>query len=51
MRFWDASTASLHQIAKFSTAPCFSSDDLDSPPDDDFAEADEDEWPPFRKVL
>nr|CAG4641438.1 EOG090X00I4 [Eurycercus lamellatus] len=50
VRFWDASTAALHQIAKFSTAPCFSSDELDSPPDDEDGEAEEDEWPPFRKV-
>ena len=26
-------------------------DDFDLPPDDEEAEIDEDEWPPFRKVL
>jgi len=50
VRFWDASKAALQQIAKFSTASCFSGDELDSPPEDAEAEADEDEWPPFRKV-
>lgn len=50
MRFWDASKAALQQIAKFSTATCFSGDELDSPPEDAEAEVDEDEWPPFRKV-
>ena len=50
MRFWDASTAALRQVAKFSTSPCFTGDDLDTPPDDAEAEVDEDEWPPFRKV-
>nr|CAG4643000.1 EOG090X00I4 [Ilyocryptus agilis] len=49
VRFWDASTAALHQVAKFSTAQLFSSDDLEAPPDE-VEEAEEDEWPPFRKV-
>jgi hypothetical protein len=50
VRFWDASTAALRQVAKFSTSQCFTGDDLDTPPDDAEAEVDEDEWPPFRKV-
>lgn len=50
MRFWDASTAALRQVAKFSTSRCFVGDDLDTPPDDAEDELDEDEWPPFRKV-
>ncbi len=50
VRFWDASTASLFQISKFSTATCFTSDDLDCTSEDDPVEVDEDEWPPFRKV-
>ena len=49
MRIWDASSAALHQIGKFSTSSCFLSDDMDIPPDDEDAE-DDDEWPPFRKV-
>jgi len=50
VRFWDASTAALRQVAKFSTSQCFTGDDLDTPPDDAEAEVDEDEWPPFRKA-
>jgi len=49
VRIWDASSAALHQIGKFSTSSCFLSDDMDIPPDDEDAE-DDDEWPPFRKV-
>nr|CAH0108278.1 unnamed protein product [Daphnia galeata] len=50
IRFWDASTASLFQISKFSTSSCFSSDDLDCTSENDEADIDEDEWPPFRKI-
>lgn len=50
VRIWDASSAALHQIGKFSTASCFMGDDFDLPPDDEEAEVDEDEWPPFRKA-
>ncbi|XP_046447749.1 lethal(2) giant larvae protein homolog 1-like isoform X2 [Daphnia pulex] len=50
VRFWDASTASLFQISKFSTSSCFSSDDLDCTAESDEREIDEDEWPPFRKI-
>ena len=39
----------MNQIMKFSTSACFSSD-LDSPPDEDDIESEDDEWPPFRKV-
>ena len=39
----------MSQIMKFSTSTCFSSDELDSPPEEDEIES-EDEWPPFRKV-
>jgi len=40
----------MNQIMKFSTSACFSSDELDSPPDEDDLESEDDEWPPFRKV-
>ncbi|GFO39278.1 lethal(2) giant larvae protein-like protein [Plakobranchus ocellatus] len=46
VRFWDASTSSLHLMYKLSTCPVFgirdTTLDVDSP--------DEEEWPPFRKV-
>lgn len=51
VRFWDASNAALCQVAKFSASQCFAGDDLDAPPDDCDLEAEEDDWPPFRKVL
>lgn len=50
VRFWDASTASLCQISKFSTSSCFASDDLDCTLENDPDEIDEEEWPPFRKI-
>lgn len=51
MRFWDASTASLFLLSKFSTSSFFSSDDIDDNPNEDQQVEEEDEWPPFRKVF
>nr|CAG4649071.1 EOG090X00I4 [Scapholeberis mucronata] len=50
VRFWDASTASLFLLSKFSTSSFFSSDDIDDNPNEDQQVEEEDEWPPFRKV-
>lgn len=52
VRFWDASTASVFLLSKFSTSTFFSSDDIDDARGEEQAEEEEEEeWPPFRKVL
>jgi lethal(2) giant larvae protein len=50
VRFWDADGVALAPLYKFSSEPFFTTgDDFD----DDIAEenGDEDDWPPFRKVV
>ncbi len=48
VRFWDSTGTCLTLIATFSSSVLFSSDEMtgDHPRDDD-----DDEWPPFRKVM
>nr|CAG4640608.1 EOG090X00I4 [Eulimnadia texana] len=50
VRFWDASGVALKQIGKFSTAACFTGDDLDAPPEENNEDAEENEWPPSERV-
>ncbi|XP_049822272.1 lethal(2) giant larvae protein homolog 1 isoform X3 [Aethina tumida] len=47
VRFWDAGGVTLTPVYKFSTKEFFSGDDLDDVASPD---ADDDEWPPFRKM-
>nr|CAG4643699.1 EOG090X00I4 [Lepidurus arcticus] len=46
VNLWNASSPALKHLLKLTTAPAFITDDLDGPP----PPAEEDEWPPFRKV-
>lgn len=46
VQFWDASGVSLTHLYKFTTAKLFVSEDLAG----DGAAAEDDDWPPFRKV-
>nr|CAG4638231.1 EOG090X00I4 [Cyclestheria hislopi] len=50
VRFWDASTAALRQIATFSTSNCFVGEDLDAPTEEGDIQSEDEDWPPFRKV-
>lgn len=49
VRFWDAGSVSLSPLYKFSSDPIFSTGEEAEDNAEDTA--DEEDWPPFRKVL
>ena len=50
VKFWNCGDVSMNLMAVFKTSKYFLSDDIDAPRDDEDADEDEDEWPPFKKI-